>query len=265
MNKVINSVTEILDLLYKHGWDERNGGNLSYMLTEKEVLSVCPISVFKREFKYEDFDLSDLIGKYFIITGTGKYFKNCLKDPKNNLGIVKVKDAHTLQLLWGYNDGGRPTSECPTHLLCHNERLKVDPKHRLVIHCHPTNVIAMTHILPLDSNKFTDILWKMQTESIVVFPEGVAVLPWILCGGTEIGKQTSNLMKEYRSVIWAQHGIFCTGTSLDEVFGLIETIEKAAEIYMKVCDKKIVQSISNENLKEIAEAFKINYRHGIID
>ncbi len=72
-------------------------------------------------------------------------------------------------------------------------------------------------------------------------------------------------MKEYRSVVWAQHGIFCTGKTLDEVFGLIETIEKAAEIYMKVCDKKIYQSITNDNLKEIAEAFHIQYRHGIID
>ena len=44
-----------------------------------------------------------------------------------------------------------------------------------------------------------------------------------------------------------------------------QTIEKAAEIYMKICDKQIVQSISNENLIEIAEAFKINYRKGIID
>ena len=123
----------------------------------------------------------------------------------------------------------------------------------------------MTHIHPLDSNKFTENLWKMQTESIVVFPEGVAVLPWILCGGEEIGIATAEKMKEYRSVVWAQHGLFCTGKTLDEVFGLIETIEKAAEIYMKICDKQIVQSISNENLIEIAEAFKISYRKGIID
>ncbi len=261
----IEEVTEILDLLYKHGWDERNGGNLSYILTEEEVKSVCDPTKVIKEFKYDDFDLSLAVGRYFIITGTGKYFKNCLKDPRNNLGIMKVSDAHTLQLLWGYEDGGRPTSEAPTHLQCHIERLKVDPSHRLVIHCHTTNIICMTHILPLDSDKFTEILWKMQTESIVVFPEGVAVLPWILCGGTEIGRQTAAKMSEYRSVIWAQHGIFCTGRSLDEVFGLIETIEKAAEIYMKICDKKIVQSISNENLIEIAEAFKIDYRHGIID
>ena len=83
--------------------------------------------------------------------------------------------------------------------------------------------------------------------------------------GDEIGDATAVKMKEYRSVVWAQHGIFCTGESLDETFGLIETIEKAAEIYLKICDKKIVQSISNDNLKEIAKAFKIDYKKGIID
>ena len=42
-------------------------------------------------------------------------------------------------------------------------------------------------------------------------------------------------------------------------------LEKAAEIYMKICHLPIVQSISNDNLKEIAAAFKLNYRKGIID
>lgn len=264
MSFFLSEVTEILDLLYRHNWDERNGGNLSYLLNEEEVKELADPTNEKRVFEY-DFDMSPIIGKYFIITGTGKYFKNCRKDPENNLGILRVKDAHHLSLVWGYEDGGAPTSELPTHLKCHMERLKVDPSHRLVIHCHATNVICMTHVCPLDSKFFTEKLWKMQTESIVVFPEGVAVLPWILCGGSLIGEKTAELMKEYRSVIWAQHGIFCTGRSLDEVFGLIETIEKAAEIYMKVYDKKIYQSISNDNLLEIAKAFKINYRHGIID
>ena len=261
---VIREVTDILDLLYNHNWDERNGGNLSYLLSEEEVKSLCDPSIITKTFKY-DFDMSPLIGKYFIITGTGSYFKNMKKAPEENLGIVKVIDSNTLGLVWGYSDGGKPTSEAPTHLKCHIERLKKDEKHRLVIHTHPTNIIAMTHISPLDSKFFTETLWKMQTESIVVFPEGVAVLPWILCGGVEIGIKTAELMAEYRSVIWAQHGIFCTGKTLDEVFGLIETIEKAAEIYLKICDKKILQSISNENLKEISKAFNINYRKGIID
>lgn len=261
---MLNEVVEILNQLYLKGWDERNGGNLSYLITEEEVKELCDPTKVIRTFTY-DFDMSYLVGKYFIITGTGTYFRNMIKAPAENLGIFKVLDKHTLGLLWGYTTGGRPTSETPTHLQCHIERLKVDPNHRLVIHCHTTNIICMTHVCPLDSGFFTEKLWKMQTESIVVFPEGIAVLPWILCGGTLIGEETAKLMKEYRSVIWAQHGIFCTGKTLDEVFGLIETIEKAAKIYMKVCDKKIYQSITNDNLKEIAEAFHIQHRHGIID
>ncbi len=262
---IINEVTKILDLLYKHGWDERNGGNFSYLISSDEAQLITSNTKAIKDFVYNDIDLSLLVGKYIIITGTGTYFKNMKDFPEENLGLLKIVDNHTLSLLWGYSKGGMPTSEAPTHLQCHIERLKKDPLHRVVMHTHPTNVICMTHILPLDSNKFTEILWKMQTESIVVFPEGVAVLPWILCGGTKIGIETSKLMSEYRSVIWAQHGIFCTGKTIDETYGLVETIEKAAEIYLKICDKKITQSISNENLLEIANAFKLDYKKGIID
>jgi len=264
MKNIIREESEILDLLYKHGWDERNGGNLSAILDENDVKTVCDPTKIVRTYTY-DFDMSDLIGKYFIITGTGKYFKNVLKDPESNLGIIKIRDKEHADLVWGLVDGGRTTSETPTHLKCHAERLKVDPNHKVVMHCHPTNVIAMSHILPADSNKFTELLWKMQTESIVVFPEGVAVLPWMVCGGNEIGEATANLMKEYRSVVWGKHGLFCTGETLDETFGLIETIEKAAEIYMKICDKSYFQSITNQELKKLAEAFNLNYRKGIID
>ena len=35
--KLIEQVTDILSHLYNHGWDERNGGNLSYIATEEEV------------------------------------------------------------------------------------------------------------------------------------------------------------------------------------------------------------------------------------
>ena len=261
---ILNDTIEILDLLYKHNWDERNGGNLSVILTEDEVKEITLNDKVLRTFT-TDFDMTSITGKYFLITGTGSYFKNIKKAPDENLGLVKVLDKNTLGLIWGYTKGGKPTSEHPTHLICHMERLKKDPNHKVIIHSHPTNLIAMTHVTPLDSKFFTETLWKMQTESIVVFPEGIAVLPWMLCGGREIGIKTADVMKEYRSVVWAQHGIFASGESLDEVFGLLETIEKAAEIYLKIMDKKIKQSITNDNLRKIAKAFNINYRKGIID
>jgi ribulose-5-phosphate 4-epimerase/fuculose-1-phosphate aldolase len=39
---------------------------------------------------------------------------------------------------------------------------------------------------------------------------------------------------ETPSGIWPQHGIYGAGKDMDEVFGLIETAEKAAEVYTYV-------------------------------
>lgn len=260
----IDEVVDILDLLYKHGWDERNGGNLSYIVSKEQVEMISDPNHVSRTFSYK-FDLAPLIGRYFVITGTGKYFKNAIKEPQVTLGIVKVLDSHTLGLVWGFEDGGRPTSEAPTHLKCHIERLAIDPNHRVVMHCHPDHVIAMTHVHTLDENAWARDLWKMQTESIVVFPEGIGILPWILCGGEEIGEATAYKMKQYRSVVWAQHGLFATGSSIDETFGLIETIEKAAKIYMTILGHPIIQSISDEQLKLLADTFHVAYKKGVID
>ena len=50
-------------------------------------------------------------GRYFIVTGTGKYFKNVDKDPETNLGVVKISDSgEYAELLWGFKDGGKFTS-----------------------------------------------------------------------------------------------------------------------------------------------------------
>ena len=39
------------------------------------------------------------------------------------------------------------------------------------------------------------------TECIVVFPSGVGVVPWMVPGGAEIAKATSELMKKYEAAL----------------------------------------------------------------
>ena len=111
---------------------------------------------------------------------------------------------------------------------------KRDADMRVVYHCHPTNVIALTYVLPLDSEIFTREIFEMATECPIVFPEGIGVLPWMLCGGREIGEATSELMKKQDFVVWAHHGAFACGRDFDETFGLMHTVEKAAEVLIKV-------------------------------
>ena len=259
----INEMREITANMYRQGWDERNGGNISYMLDENEVYSYLDRDAVIREIPL-GFSADTLVGKIFIVTGTGKYFKNVYNDPETNLGIVRIaKDACTAELLWGFKDGGRFTSEFPAHLMSHMARLENDPDNRVVMHTHPTYTIAMNTVCPIDEKDFTHKLWQSNTEAIVVFPDGVGVLPCMVCGTNEIGIATAEKMKEHRIVIWTNHGIYGCGKDIDEAFGLIETVEKTAQIYMLALGHT-VNVIPDEILCGLAERFSLTPRKGIL-
>lgn len=261
----VEEMKKITANMYRLGWDERNGGNISYMLDTDELAEYLdPASVIRTI--PTGFDAKALIGRIFIVTGTGKYFKNVEHDPENNLGIIRIaEDGTTAELLWGYADGGKFTSELPAHLMSHMARLEADPENRVVMHSHPTYTLAMNYVHELDEKKFTHTLWEMCTECIVVFPDGIGVLPWMLCGNNEIGRATAEKMREFRLVVWGMHGIYGAGRSIDEAFGLIETVEKAAEIYMLTAHLPRINTIRDSELRTLAEAFGVNYRKDFLD
>lgn len=266
-SQYVEELSKITFRLYDHGWDERNGGNVSYRLTEEEIK---PYEDTKNVLKKIpiDFDGKDLAGMYFLVTGTGRYFKNVIDFPERDAGLVRIaEDGKSVDLLWGFNDGGRPTSEFPTHLMGHKARLKHNKNQRVIMHCHPTHLIAMTFTQKLDERGITRILWKMQTESLVVFPEGVGIIPWMVPGTTTIGEATAAKLESFSSVIWPQHGLFASGSLIDEAFGLIETIEKAAQIWSIVQQQggKIKQTITDKDLSDLAKAFNVVPHEGYLD
>ncbi len=259
----VQEMCDVTANMYRQGWDERNGGNVSYLLDESEVNEYLDLNSVIRTIP-TGFDATYLIGKIFIVTGTGKYFKNVAKDPENNLGIIRIaKDGTTAELLWGWRDGGRFTSELPAHLMSHIERLKVDPLHRVVIHSHPTYTICMNTVCPVDEKDFTHKLWQSNTEAVVVFPDGVGILPCMVCGTNEIGEATAEKMRTFRLVIWTNHGIYGSGRDIDEAFGLIETVEKTAQIYMLTLGHN-PHVIPDEIIQALADRFSVTPLDGVL-
>ncbi|MBO0432273.1 rhamnulose-1-phosphate aldolase [Enterococcus sp. DIV0660C] len=252
--------------LYRLGWDERNGGNISYLLKEEEITPFLTTTDVLRKIPM-DFKTEKLAGCYFIVTGSGRYFKNVCEEPAENLGIVRVsEDGRSLDLLWGLENDALPTSELPSHLMSHCARLSVDPEHRIIMHNHATHLLAMSFTHSLDEREFTRTLWQMCTECLVVFPEGVSILPWMVPGSNEIGEATAKKMKKTRLVLWPQHGIYGAGKEMDEVFGLIETAEKAAKVYTYVCAQGgIQQTITDEDLWRLSETFGVSPREGFLN
>lgn len=272
--KFMKKFIEICMAGYNLGWHERNGGNLTYRLTDKEVNE--SEKFFNKERPWVQMDVCDntLANSYFISTASGAHMKNMQIDTKHSCGIVKInEEGDAYKIVWGLEDGVKPTSEFSSHYLNHCVRVKkTDGSSRVIYHAHPANLIALSSVLPVEAKVYSRVLWKVMTECVVIFPEGVGVLPWMMPGGSKIAQATSLLMDNFQSVVWSQHGIFCSGDTLDDAFGLMHTIEKASEIYLKQCnlaaamglykksDKyndKFPNSISDANLLKIAEDFNV--------
>lgn len=246
---------------WQQGWHERNGGNLTYRMKESEVSEVAGCLDRTGEWKPIGTEVPGLAGEFFLTTGSGKYFRNVILDPEDSLGIVELDESgENYRLCWGFVNGGRPTSELPSHLMNHEvKKAATGGAHRVIYHCHATNVIALTFVLPLTDEVFTRELWEMATECPVVFPGGVGVVEWMVPGGRDIAVATSKLMKDYDVAIWAHHGIFCSGEDFDLTFGLAHTVEKSAEILVKMLSMSPtkLQTITPDNFRHLAKDFHV--------
>lgn len=245
---------------WEQGWHERNGGNLSYRIRLEEVEAV------KEDFEPKEWQpigttVPKLAKEYFIVTGSGKYFRNVIIKPEDSICIIELDEkGENYRIVWGLVNGGRPTSELPTHLMNHEVKMiATGGKHRVIYHAHPTNIIALTFVLPLEDKVFTRELWEMSTECPVIFPEGVGVVPWMVPGGRDIAVATSELMKKYNLAIWAHHGMFASGEDFDLTFGLMHTAEKSAEILVKMLSMQPNkrQTITPDNFRDLAKDFSV--------
>ncbi len=212
---------------WQQGWHERNGGNLSYRVKPEEV-----------ELVKENFEPKE----------------------EDSICMIELDDkGENYRIVWGLVNGGRPTSELPSHLMNLEVKKLQDPDYRVVYHAHTTNIIALTFVLPLEDKVFTRELWEMATECPVVFPDGVGVVPWMVPGGREIAVATSELMKKYDLAIWAHHGTFAAGKDFDLTFGLMHTVEKSAEILVKMLSMQPNkrQTITPDDFRHLAKDFGV--------
>ncbi len=270
--KVIEDFMHMCHDGVRQGWHERNGGNLTYRMRAEEV-DYC-----KRFFNDEPGEwvkmpvqADNLKGEYFITTGSGKFLENVELEPQKNIAIVEINDAgDSYRIVWGLEGGGRPTSEFPTHFMNHSIRKRVtNGENRVIYHAHTPFIIALTQVLPLKAEIFTRMLWKSATECCVVFPGGVGVVPWMVPGGADIAQATCKEMEKYDAAIWAFHGLFVSGPDFDTAFGLMHTIEKAAQIatYAMAANggKKPNQVITDDNLRAIGKEFGVVLNEDVLN
>lgn len=266
---IIQDFIKMCDDAWLQGWHERNAGNLTYRLNRNEVEECKIYFNYSREWKELDIVADNLAGEFFIVTGAGKYFRNISLDAEDCIAIIEINDdGNAYRIVWGFSGNGVPTSELSSHILNHS--IKKDAKNnlnRVIYHAHPPAVISMTFILPLTASDFSNALWRTISECPRVFPAGIGVVEWMMPGSAEIAVETSRLMKIFDAVVWAHHGMFVSGETLDEAFSLMHTIEKCADIYLRAVStgKPFLQSISDDDLRASVKEFNIdNFNYSLL-
>ena len=134
----IKGFCRLCDDGFKQGWHERNGGNLTYRMTDEEVAEATPFFEEPREWVKMGVHGENLAGQYFVSTGSGKYMRNVLEDPHANIGIVEINETgDAFRIVWGLANGARPTSEFESHYMNHCvAAARTDGADRVIYHAH---------------------------------------------------------------------------------------------------------------------------------
>jgi rhamnulose-1-phosphate aldolase len=242
--------------LWLKGWAERNAGNLSVRLLAEELDDDAR---FRDPWRPLGTAIPDLAGEHFLFTDTGSYMRLVELDPQRLTSVIELDTDGERFRVMGEDAEHRPTSELVPHLCVHAARKRASGNvDRAVIHTHPPNLIALTYSMALDTPSLSRLLWQMHTECIVVFPKGCGFVDWRLPGSEELARATERVMERRSLALWQYHGIVATGPDLDVAFGLIETAEKAAEIYLKAASVGPVERrLSDEQLHALASRFGV--------
>lgn len=257
LEKLVDTVGRTARDLWLRGWAERNAGNLSYRLSPEDLSGT---ELRQEPWQELGADLPSVAGERFLLTAAGSFFRDLDGLSSRDLGVIEVDESGCrYRTVWGYEDGGGPTSELLPHLQIHAARIRTNQHgDRAILHTHPTNLIALTYALPLTTHDLTRLLWEMHTECIVVFPMGCAFLDWRLPGSEDQARATERVFEKRTLAVWEQHGAVAVGPDFKTAFGLVETAEKAAGIYLKAAALgPVSRRLGTTQLTALAQKFGV--------
>jgi rhamnulose-1-phosphate aldolase len=252
-----SQIAEVAGYLWERGWAERNGGNISYNITEvvdETITSLKPLG----EAIVLPQPVKNLCNNYFIVTGTGKRMRYVHSNPMKNMSIIRISADGTYYDIIA-EEYIRPTSELPSHLMIHDYLLGKGRNNKVVVHTHPIELVVMTHNPAfLEKDVLSKILWSMIPETKAFCPRGLGIIPYQLPSSVELAEATIRELDDYDVVMWEKHGVFAKGLDVMDAFDQIDVLSKSAKIYI---DSKCMgfepDGMSQEEMAEMTKAFNL--------
>ncbi len=258
LENIITDIAEVARILWKLGWAESNAGNISVNVTEHIPEDIKELNKFAS--KEIDKSYPELCGFSFFITGAGTRMRDLAKEPSGNACIVRIaEESNRYHILWGRRSdlSVEPTSEIHSHLSIHRFLLEKKAPQKVIIHAHPEELIALTHIKEYkQESKLNRLLWSMNPAAKIIIRKGVGFVPYRVPGSDELAQATIKALEKHDVVLWEKHGCLAIGIDVLETFDRVDILNKAARIFFMCKNAGFdPEGLSNAQLDELERLF----------
>ena len=260
LNVLLDQLGQVGKRLTEIGAAEAAAGNLSICCRESlDITAQFP--------KIQGIDLPvpapDLAGTTLIVSGSGRRLRDILEAPTANLACIIIEAGGQTGRMFTSPDCQfqRVTSEFNSHLAVHHDQMRArNIKLHTVLHAQPVYLTFLSHLSEYqDPQYFNRHLLRWQPETILNFPQGIGVLPFILVGSAQLMVETMIAMREHQLVVWSQHGVMArSDDSIFRALDLIEYAETAAHYeFLNLIGGDLSEGLSPGHLRAVSSSWNI--------
>lgn len=241
---------------------EGAAGNISCCLAEN---SSAAIDELREKFPHSErislpLPVPALAGRWLLATGSGQRLRDLARDPLLGLGLLQVlPGGKAAELLSAPQRGfSQLTSEFNSHLAVHADRVATTGcSNHYLVHAQPPYLTYLSH-LPYyqQPDQLNQALMRWQPETILTFPTGFGVLPFIVPGSTALMQANVEKLQEHELVVWSKHGVMARHTeSLLKCVDAIEYAEAAARYeYFNLLAGDRRAGLTPEEIRQVSQA-----------
>ena len=208
----------------------------------------------------------DLAGATVLATGSGRRLRDISDAPTANLAAIIIEDGGKTGRLYTAADCPfkRVTSEFNSHLAVHHDQMRLRPiKSHAIVHAQPKNLTFLSHHSRYQNEHyFNTRLLRWQPETILNFPDGIGVLPFLLPGSEHLMIESMLCLREHQMVVWSQHGVMARADdSILHALDLIEYAETAAQYeVLNLSTGEGSSGLSPEHIRAVADSWNIKQK-----
>ena len=208
----------------------------------------------------------DLAGATIIVTGSGRRLRDIQAAPTANLACIRIEHGGRTGKLFTAPDCQfrRVTSELNSHLAVHHDQMRTrDIQFNAVLHGQPVYMTFLSHLEAYQDEKYLNShLLRWQPETILIFPQGIGIVPFMLPGSAQLTIETMLALRSHDLVIWSQHGVMARADdSILHALDLVEYAETAANYeILNLITGDLSPGLSRDDIRLISEQWNIRQK-----